>query len=364
MAGALRRQCGLGHELALAGRPGEPLCRRKRRGLAGHDGRGLRPLRRGGADRARALAADLEGVPHTGARDRIPGIHIGTGHSGRRRADRPPLLSQREQRPPVHLLHGRRSRDRARTGLLHERVRRHVAGASARLAGLRRRAPAPPLGLVRPARRPAPARHQVGAARGRGTRGRRGARAPPPRAGEPGDPAVLRRCPRARRLLLRPRPRLTRGRGAAGSRGGLADLRRRASRAGPGAGVGRRRRGGDRVVPPGVGTGRWEWRGGPAIFAGRRSGRPRAHGGLPVPDRALASYAGDYRERTVMLRGGRLHYGGGADPESPLVPMGPDLFELERDPAVRVRFIGDGVRPAAELVAIYRDGSVDRWSRR
>ena len=85
---------------------------------------------------------------------------------------------------------------------------------------------------------------------------------------------------------------------------------------------------------------------------------------VPVPDRALASYAGDYRERTVLLRGGRLHYGGGADPESPLVPMGPDLFELERDPAVRVRFIGDGVRPAAELVAIYRDGTVDRWSRR
>ena len=90
-----------------------------------------------------------------------------------------------------------------------------------------------------------------------------------------------------------------------------------------------------------------------------------AHGRrVTVPDKTLASYAGDYQERTVVLRGGRLHYGGGAEPESPLVPLGVDLFELERDPAVRVRFIGDRVRPAAELVAIYRDGSVDRWSRR
>jgi CubicO group peptidase (beta-lactamase class C family) len=85
---------------------------------------------------------------------------------------------------------------------------------------------------------------------------------------------------------------------------------------------------------------------------------------VTIPEGALASYPGDYRERTVVVRGGRLYYRGGADPESPLVPMGASLFELERDPAVRVRFIGDGVRPAAELVAIYRDGSVDRWSRR
>ena len=64
-----------------------------------------------------------------------------------------------------------------------------------------------------------------------------------------------------------------------------------------------------------------------------------------------------------MLRGGRLHYGGGAEPESPLLPLSADLFELERDPAVRVRFVGNGAGPAAELVAVYRDGSVDRWSR-
>ena len=84
---------------------------------------------------------------------------------------------------------------------------------------------------------------------------------------------------------------------------------------------------------------------------------------LAIPDDALASFAGNYSERTVALRDGRLHYGGGAEPESPLVPMGRDVFELERNPAVRVRFVRNGARPAAELVAIYRDGSVDRWLR-
>jgi hypothetical protein len=82
-----------------------------------------------------------------------------------------------------------------------------------------------------------------------------------------------------------------------------------------------------------------------------------------IPNQALASYTGDYRERTAVLRDGRLHYGGGAEPESPLVAMSPNLFELARDPAVRVRFVGDGTRPASELVAIYRDGSVGRWLR-
>jgi hypothetical protein len=84
---------------------------------------------------------------------------------------------------------------------------------------------------------------------------------------------------------------------------------------------------------------------------------------LAIPSKALASYTGNYRERTVVLRDGRLHYRGGAAPESPLVAMSADLFELEKDPAVRVRFVGDGSRPASELVAIYRDGSVDRWFR-
>jgi CubicO group peptidase (beta-lactamase class C family) len=82
-----------------------------------------------------------------------------------------------------------------------------------------------------------------------------------------------------------------------------------------------------------------------------------------VPKQALAGYAGDYGERTITLRESRLYLGGGADPESPLVPMGGAVFEVENDPSVRVRFVAAGARPAAELVAIYRDGTVDRWPR-
>ncbi len=74
----------------------------------------------------------------------------------------------------------------------------------------------------------------------------------------------------------------------------------------------------------------------------------------------LETYVGDYGERRVFLREGRLHFGGGSEPESRLVPMAPELFELERDPGVRIRFVG---RPASEVVAISRDGSVDRWPR-
>ena len=79
---------------------------------------------------------------------------------------------------------------------------------------------------------------------------------------------------------------------------------------------------------------------------------------LVVDQRALKRYAGDYRERTVTLREGRLYYGGGADPESALVPMGEDLFEVERNPATRIRFVGE-----TALVAIHRDGTTDRWMR-
>ena len=100
------------------------------------------------------------------------------------------------------------------------------------------------------------------------------------------------------------------------------------------------------------------------ICGGPKSGRRPERAALrPSRPRCWRASRASYRERTVVLRDGRLHYGGGADPESPMVPMGADLFELEQDPDVRVRFLGDGKRPAAELVAIYRDGSVDRWSR-
>jgi CubicO group peptidase (beta-lactamase class C family) len=92
----------------------------------------------------------------------------------------------------------------------------------------------------------------------------------------------------------------------------------------------------------------------------RLAGRARR---TAVSDQEMAGYAGDYRERTVTVRAGRLHFSGGAAAESPLVPLGDGLFELENDAAVRVRFVGGGSGPAEELIAIYRDGTVDRWLR-
>ncbi len=88
----------------------------------------------------------------------------------------------------------------------------------------------------------------------------------------------------------------------------------------------------------------------------RIAARRRAH---EVPAQALESYAGRYQEWTITLRDGRLFYNGGANPESPLIPMGSDLFEVQMDPMFRIRFIGGGLRPARKLLAIYSDGSVE-----
>jgi CubicO group peptidase (beta-lactamase class C family) len=88
----------------------------------------------------------------------------------------------------------------------------------------------------------------------------------------------------------------------------------------------------------------------------------RAHP-VAVTRRILESYAGQYRERAIALRDGRLYYAGGASPESPLTPMAADLFEVEADPTVRIRFAGNGVSPAAKLIAIYSDGTFDEWAR-
>lgn len=84
---------------------------------------------------------------------------------------------------------------------------------------------------------------------------------------------------------------------------------------------------------------------------------------VAVPQRTLQSYAGQYRERAITLRDGRLYYAGGATPESALTPMAEDLFEVEADPTVRIRFVGGGMKPAAKLIAIYSDGSLDQWAR-
>jgi hypothetical protein len=80
---------------------------------------------------------------------------------------------------------------------------------------------------------------------------------------------------------------------------------------------------------------------------------------VAVPQRTLESYAGQYQERAITMRYGRLYYKGGANPESPLTPMAEDLFEVEADPTFRIRFVGDGVGPAAKLIGLYSDGSIE-----
>jgi tetratricopeptide (TPR) repeat protein len=82
-----------------------------------------------------------------------------------------------------------------------------------------------------------------------------------------------------------------------------------------------------------------------------------------VPAPVLERYAGRYQDQVVALRDGRLYYKGGFKPESPLAPMADDLFEVEADPTARVQFVTDGAGPAAKLLAIYSDGTMDEAAR-
>jgi tetratricopeptide (TPR) repeat protein len=84
---------------------------------------------------------------------------------------------------------------------------------------------------------------------------------------------------------------------------------------------------------------------------------------LSLPAATLSRYAGRYADRTIALREGRLYYEGGPMPTTPLVAMTQDLFELESDPSVRVRFVGDPGRRPGRIVVRYSDGSVDEWAR-
>jgi CubicO group peptidase (beta-lactamase class C family) len=84
----------------------------------------------------------------------------------------------------------------------------------------------------------------------------------------------------------------------------------------------------------------------------------RAHP-VVLPQRTLESYTGQYQERAITLRDGRLHYRRGGSPESPLLPMAKDLFELETDPTLRVRFVGVGAGSPRKLIEVSTDGSID-----
>lgn len=58
-----------------------------------------------------------------------------------------------------------------------------------------------------------------------------------------------------------------------------------------------------------------------------------------APALALAAYAGRYGERAITLEGTGLVFQRDGGPKSALVPLGGDLFALERDPRTRLRFV-------------------------
>jgi tetratricopeptide (TPR) repeat protein len=84
---------------------------------------------------------------------------------------------------------------------------------------------------------------------------------------------------------------------------------------------------------------------------------------VAVPVAILERYVGSYQERTVARRGGALDYTDGAGRASLLTPLSPTLFELDEEPASRLRFVAEGPGPAAKVIGLYRDGSSDESAR-
>jgi tetratricopeptide (TPR) repeat protein len=84
---------------------------------------------------------------------------------------------------------------------------------------------------------------------------------------------------------------------------------------------------------------------------------------VAVSQQMLERYAGQYQQQLVAVRNGRLYYKGAVSPESPLTAIAADLFEVDADPAVRIRFVGPESAPAVRLFGIYSDGTIDEWPR-
>jgi CubicO group peptidase (beta-lactamase class C family) len=93
---------------------------------------------------------------------------------------------------------------------------------------------------------------------------------------------------------------------------------------------------------------------------GRQAARARP---VAVPAATLERYAGSYQERTIARQGGELYYTDGAGRASRLTPLSATLFEVDEDPASRLRFVAEGPAPAVKLVGLYRDGSADESAR-
>jgi tetratricopeptide (TPR) repeat protein len=84
---------------------------------------------------------------------------------------------------------------------------------------------------------------------------------------------------------------------------------------------------------------------------------------VAVSQQIMERYVGVYQQQTVAIRNGRLYYKGAVSPESPVSAISENLFEVDADPTLRIRFVGDGTRPAVKLIGISSDGTMDEWPR-
>src|SRR5262249_4664263 len=84
---------------------------------------------------------------------------------------------------------------------------------------------------------------------------------------------------------------------------------------------------------------------------------------VAVSQQTLERYAGQYQQQVVEVRNGRLYYKSVVSPESPVSVIAEDLFEVDADTTLRIRFVGDGAGPAVKLIGIYSDGTMDEWAR-
>lgn len=84
---------------------------------------------------------------------------------------------------------------------------------------------------------------------------------------------------------------------------------------------------------------------------------------VAVSQQVLERYVGQYQQQAVAVRNGRLYYKGALSPESPLTPIAENLFEVDADPTLRIRFVGDGAGSAVKIIGIYSDGTMDEWPR-
>lgn len=84
---------------------------------------------------------------------------------------------------------------------------------------------------------------------------------------------------------------------------------------------------------------------------------------VAVSQQMLERYVGRYQQQAVAVRDGRLYYKGAISPESSLTALAEDLFEVDADTTIRVRFVCVGPGPAVKLIGIYSDGTMDEWPR-